>query len=292
MKLLNIGFFVITAVLSSNFSHAQDKASLLEQYKAEAKRQAESFPIAINERNLLRNAFIEGTTHVFEIQVIDRLASDISDGEKAKIEKQLDGTLGALYCKDGTNESVPRTLGVAIEYRYLDKMLTPFQSVVFSQNKCDGVTAITMTDRTEDEIRVEMQIRELMKVGTGSVEVCKEYLGTGILSVSFSNEGPNRAVIWVSDEYIVNTIMFTLDKSQVIEFRETLNEAEIKAASAPNLENLNLSSFGAGASKVKLLGKKGQVYGYFTYAQTVDRVYLSLDAKTINHCLSQITPFL
>jgi hypothetical protein len=271
---------------------AQDKANLLAQYKAEVQHQAGNYPIAINERNVLRAGYIENDTNVFEIQVVDRSASEINAEERTKIEKQLNETLGALYCRDGTNESIPRTLGLSIEYRYFDKLLAPFQSVTFSQENCDKALVSAPPKRTEQEVRVQMQIRGLQQIGTGSVNVCREHYYNGHVSIIYSNEIGETAIFLASDEYAVNIITIRLGKEEIVEFGTLINEAETKAARVPNLENVNLGKYNSGTGNVKLFGQKGNLKGYFTTNLGVDSVILNIDAKKINYCLSQITPFL
>lgn len=281
----------LTFLLAGNV-YSQDKESQLAQYKAEVLKQAASYPVKINDRNMLRNGYIKGNTHVLEIQVIDRVGTEISEEERAKIDKQLNDTLGSLYCKTGTNESISRTLGLNIEYKYYDKALTPFHSVLFSQENCDNSLAKPANQRTEQEVRVAMQIRELEQVGKGTVTVCREKIYNGSINLLYTNEIEKRAVIFATDEYVVNTISISLNKTQIAEFSALITDAEAKAMKVPNLENVNLGDYLTRTGTVKLFGQKGKLKGFFAAVPGVDNVILSIDAKKISHCLSQIEPFL
>lgn len=283
---------IIYVLLVSGNVFSQDKEVQLAQYKAEVLKQAANYPVKINERNVLKNGYIKANKHVLEIQVIDRTAADISAEERAKIDEQLNDTIGALYCKNGTNESISRALGLAIEYRYYDKNLVSFHSISFSQETCDKSLASSTTQRTEQEIRVEMQIRELEHVGKGTVTVCRENIYNGAITLFYTNEIEKSAIIFASDEYVVNTISLTLNKAQIAEFSALIIDAEAKAARAPNLERINLGDYRTRTGTVKLYGQKGRLRGFFSAASGVDSVILSIDAKKINHCLLQINPFL
>lgn len=269
---------------------SQDKEVLLAQYKAEVLKQASAYPINIDERNILRNIYIKGNTHTLEVQVIDRFQADIRAEEKGNIEKQLRNTLGVLYCKDGTNESIPRTLGLNVEYKYLDKDLKLFHSIVFSQDNCDHATATAK--KIEEEVRTELQIKELNLAGTGQVTVCRDSRYNGSITVFYTNEIEKRAVVYAADEYVVNTVALSLNKIQITQFSEQLLSAEIKAKESPNLEYINLGEYKAQIGSVIFLGQKGFLRGYFKSNTSVDSVILSIDAKKINHCLDQIEPFL
>ncbi len=289
---MNRIIFYLSAITLSFNTLAEVDLDLLTKYKVGILAQASGFPVKINERNIIRNGYIEGNTHILEIQVIDRASGDINDVEKGKIETQLRSTLGALYCKDGTNESLPRTLGLNIEYKYLDKDLEQFYSIVFSQENCNKAITTALPQRTEGDVRTEMQIRELNMAGTGTVTVCKEDLYNGSLTVFYSNESEKRAIVYAADEYVVNTVALSLNKAQIEVFGQQLLDAEVRANRSPNLENINLGKYQAQLGAVDFFGQKGNLKGLFKANTRVDTVILSLDARKINSCMAQITPFL
>jgi hypothetical protein len=77
--------------------------------------QTEMYLVKINENNILRNGFVEGDTHILEIEVNHLTKEEMDEDEGVRVENQLRSTRGALYCKDGANESIQRTIGMSIE---------------------------------------------------------------------------------------------------------------------------------------------------------------------------------
>jgi hypothetical protein len=271
---------------------AQDNLLLQQEYKDGIAEQANTYPINIDDNNILRNSFIDGNTHVIEIQVNHRSKKEISKEELLKIEDQLLGTIGVNFCKDGTNESAARTIGLSVEYRYLDKNAEPFHTVLFSQEKCEQLVKGDASGRTPEEIIIEMQIRALDKAGTGRVKVCELNPLNNIIKIGYSNETDKVASFYVSDEYMVNSVMMNLNKKKLRELSELLLDADVIAKENTMLDNLNLGEFQSNYGKLSLNSHKGALKGYFRSRNGRGSVMVMLDATGIARCLSQVEPHL
>jgi hypothetical protein len=274
------------------FVGAQDNMMLQKEYKEGIAKQANTYPIYIDDNNILRNSFIDGNTHVIEIQVNNRSKEEISKEELLKIEDQLLGTIGDKFCKEGTNESAARTVGLGVEYRYLDKNAEAFHTVLFSQEKCDQLAMVVVPDRTTKEIRIEMQIRALEKAGTGRVKVCELNPLNDVIKIGYSNETDKIASFYVSDEYMVNSVMMNLNKKMLKELRKLLLDADATAKENTMLDNLNLGKFQSNSGKLSLNSHKGALKGYFRSRNGRGSVVVLLDATEIARCLSQVEPHL
>ena len=288
-KLLTI-YLLITSALSVG---AQDNMLLQKAYKDEITKQENTYPIKIDDNNILRKSFIDGNTHVLEIQVNNRSKQDITKEELLKIEDQLLSTLGINFCKNGTNESAARTIGLSVEYRYFDKNAKPFHAILFSQEKCDQLAIINAPDRSTEEIRIiEMQIRALEKAGTGSVKICELNPLNNVIKISYSNEINKIASLYVSDEYMVNSVIMNLNKTKLQELRQLLLNADVIAKENAILDNLNLGEFKSYPGNLSINSHKGILKGYFTSKSGGGSVMVSLDSAAIARCLSQVEPHL
>jgi hypothetical protein len=177
---------IYTLIAFTFYVGAQDNMMLQKEYKARIAKQANTYPIKIDENNNLRKSFVDGNTHVIEIQVHHSSKEEISNEDLLQIEDQLIGTLSVNFCLDGTSESAARTIGLSAEYRYFDKNAEPFHSVLFIQQKCDQLAIANSPNSNAEEIRIiEMQI---------------------------SNERGKFASFYVADEYMVNSVMMNLNK--------------------------------------------------------------------------------
>ena len=265
---------------------------LQQEYKDEIAGQENTYPINIDDNNILRNSFIDGNTHVIEIQVNHRSKKEISKEELLKIEEQLLGTIGVNFCKEGTNESAARTIGLSVEYRYLDKNAEIFHTVLFSQIKCDQLSVGGAPGRTPEEIIIEMQIRALDKAGTGRVKVCELNSVDNKIKIGYSNEADKVATFYVSDEYMVNSVIMNLNNIKLKELRELLLDADVRAKENAMLDNLNLGEFQSNSGKLSLNSHKGALKGYFRSRNGRGSVMVMLDATGIARCLSQVEPHL
>jgi hypothetical protein len=269
---------------------AQDNNMLQKQYKDGVAGQSDTFPIKIDNDNIIRNSFIEDNTHVIEIQVNNRSKEEISKQEQSKIDTQLLG-LGVNFCLDGTNESTPRTIGLSLEYRYFDKNAEPFHGVLFSQQMCDKL-AKAKSERVAEEVKVDMKIRALDKAGTGRVRVCDLSPLNGMIKIGYSNEVYKIATFYVSDEYMVNSVIMNLNRKMLQNLRQLLIDADEKSKSNAILDNLNLGGFQTDSGRLSLNSHKGVLKGNFRSKTAGGSVTVSLDATEIARCLSQLEPHL
>ena len=271
---------------------AQDNMLSQKQYKDGIAEQANTYPIKIDNNNIIRKSFIDGDTHVIEIQVNHRSKEEIGKEELLNIEEQLLGTIGVNFCKDGTNESVARTVGISVEYRYFDKNAEPFHAVLFSQKKCDQLAVSPTPERMTKDVSVEMKIRALEKAGTGRVKVCELEPLNSVIKIGYSNEANEVATFYVSDEYMVNSFMMNLNKHKLQELRQLLLNADKTATENAMLDNLNLGEFKSNSGKLLLSSHKGALKGYFRSRKGRGSVRVLLDATEIARCLSQVEPHL
>jgi hypothetical protein len=274
------------------FVGAQDDLMLQKEYKDEIAKQADTYPIKIDNNNTLRSSFIEGSTHVIEIQFGHRSEEEITKEELLIIEDQLRGIIGVNFCKDGTNESVARNVGLSVEYRYLDKHTKPLHTVFFSQKNCDQLVMGDESDKTAEEIRINMQIIALEKAGTGRVKVCELTPLDDVIKIGYSNEIDKVASFYVSDEYMVNSVMMNLNKKKLKELRTLLLEADAIAKQNTMLDNLNLGEFWSNSGRVSLNSHKGILKGYFRSRDGRGSMMTLLDVTAIVRCLSQVEPHL
>jgi hypothetical protein len=286
-SLITFSFIVFTFSVG-----AQDNLKSQQEYKDGIAEQANTYPINIDDNNMLRNSFIDGNTHVIEIQVNHRSKKEISKEELLKIEDQLLGTIGVNFCKNGTNESAARTIGLSVEYRYFDKNAEPFHSVLFSQKKCDQLALTYTPERMTEKVSVEMKIRALEKAGTGRVKVCELDPLNGVIKIGYSNEADEVATFYVSDEYMVNSFIMNLNKHELQELRQLLLNADKTAIENAMLDNLNLGVFNSNSGKLLLSSHKGALKGYFRSRKGRGSVRVLLDATEISRCLSQVEPHL
>lgn len=287
-KLLTI-YLLITHALSAG---AQDNMLLQKAYKDEIAKEENTYPIKIDDNNILSKSFIEGNTHVLEIQVNNRSKQDITKEELLKMEDQLLGTLSPNFCKDGTNESAARAVGLSVEYRYFDKNAEPFHAVLFSQKKCDQLAMSNTPERMTEEASVDMKIRALEKAGTGRVKVCELKPLNDVIKIGYSNEDEQVATFYVSDEYMVNSVIMNLNKKKLQELRQLLLSADVIAKENAILDNLNLGEFQSNYGKLSLNSHKGALKGYFRSRNGRGSVMVSLDSAAIARCLSQVEPHL
>jgi hypothetical protein len=284
---------IYTLIAFTFYVGAQDNMMLQKEYKDRIAKQAKNYPIKIDENNILRKSFIDGNTHVIEIQVHHRSKEEISKEQVLQIEDQLIGTLGVNFCQDGTSESAARTIGLSVEYRYFDKNAEPFHSVLFSQQKCDQLAIANSPDSISEKIRIiEMQIRALEKAGTGRVKVCELSPVNGVIKIGYSNEAGKFASFYVADEYMVNSVMMNLNKNKLKELRKLLLNADARAKNNVMLDNLNLGAFQSHFGRLSLNSHKGILKGYFRSRNGSGSVMLSLNATEIVRCLSQVEPHL
>jgi hypothetical protein len=283
---------IYTFIAFTFYVGAQDNMMLQKEYKDRIAKQAKTYPIKIDENNILRNSFIDDNTHVLEIQVNHLSKEEISKEQVLQIEDQLIGTLGVNFCQDGTSESAARTIGLSVEYRYFDKNAEPFHSVLFSQQKCDQLAMTYTPERMTEEVSVEMKIRALEKAGTGRVKVCELEPLNGVIKIGYSNEVDEVATFYVSDEYMVNSFMMNLNKHKLQELRQLLLNADKTAIENAMLDNLNLGEFNSNSGKLFLSSHKGSLKGYFRSRQGRGSVRVLLDATEIARCLSQVEPHL
>jgi hypothetical protein len=289
VKTLLITFSFIVFTFSVG---AQDNLMSQQEYKDRIAEQANTYPINIDDNNILRNSFIDGNTHVIEIQVNHRTKKEISKEELLKIEDQLLGTIGVNFCKDETNESAARTIGFSVEYRYLDKNAEPFHTVLFSQEKCEQLGMSDPSGITPEEIIVEMKIKALNKAGTGRVKVCELNPLNNKIKIGYSNETDKVASFYVSDEYMVNSVMMNLNRKKLKELRELLLDADVIAKKNAMLDNLNLGEFQSNYGKLSLNSHKGVLKGYFRSRNGRGSVMVVLNSTGIARCLSQVEPYL
>ncbi|MGK0304863.1 MAG: hypothetical protein ACI8UG_000607 [Gammaproteobacteria bacterium] len=284
---------IIYALIAFAFNvGAQDNTLSQKQYKDGISEQASTYPIKIDDNNIIRRSFIDGDTHVIEIQVNHRTKEYIGKEELLNIEEQLLDTIGVNFCKDGTNESVARTVGISVEYRYFDKNAEPFHSVLFSQKKCNQLAMTYTPERITEEVSVEMKIRALEKAGTGRVKVCELKPLNDVIKIGYSNEADEVATFYVSDEYMVNSFMMNLNKKKLQELRQLLLNADKTAIENAMLDNLNLGEFNSNSGKLLLSSHKGALKGYFRSRKGRGSVRVLLDATEIARCLSQVEPHL
>jgi hypothetical protein len=274
------------------FVGAQDDLILQKEYKDEIAKQADTYPIKIDNNNTLRSSFIEGSTHVIEIQFDQRSEEEITKEELSIIEDRLRSIIGVNFCKDGTNESAARNVGLSVEYRYLDKNTKPLHTVFFSQKNCDQLVMGDESDKTAEEIRIDMQIIALEKAGTGRVKVCELNPLDDVIKIGYSNETDKVASFYVSDEYMVNSVMMNLNKKKLKELRKLLLDADAIAKQNTMLDNLNLGEFHSNSGKVSLNSHKGILKGYFRSKNGRGSVKTLLDVTAIARCLSQVEPHL
>jgi hypothetical protein len=283
---------IFTLIAFTFYVGAQDNLMLQKEYKDKIAKQAKTYPIKIDDNNILRKSFIDENIHVIEIQVNNRSKEEISKEELLQLEDQLLGTLGVNFCQDGTNESAARTIGLSVEYRYFDKNAEPFHSVLFSQKKCEQLAMTYTPERMTEEVSVKMKIRALEKAGTGRVKVCELEPLNGIIKIGYSNEADEVATFYVSDEYMVNSFMMNLNKNKLQELRQLLLNADKTAIENAMLDNLNLGEFNSSSGKLLLSSQKGELKGYFRSRQGRGSVRVLLDATEIARCLSQVEPHL
>ncbi|MFQ3191105.1 MAG: hypothetical protein ACI936_002242 [Paraglaciecola sp.] len=289
---MKTSLITFSLIVFTFFVDAQDNLMLQQEYKDKIAEQANSYPLNMDDNNILRNSFVDGNTHVLEIQVNHRSKEDISKEELLAIEEQLLDTIGLNFCKDGTKESAARTIGLSVEYRYLDKNAEPFHTVLFNQDRCEQLAMGVAPGRTPEEIRIDMQIRALDKAGTGRVKVCELNPLNDILKIGYSNETDKVAYFYVSDEYMVNSVMMNLNKKMLKDLRELLLYADAIAKENVMLDNLNLGDFQSNSGKLSLNSHKGALKGYFRSRNGRGSVMVLLDAAEIARCLSQIEPHL
>jgi hypothetical protein len=74
-----------------------------------------------------------------------------------------------------------------------------------------------------------------------------------------------RSLFYVSDEYMVNSVMMNLNKKKLKELLELLLDADVIAKENAMLDNLNLGEFQSNYGKLSLNSHKGALKGDFRF---------------------------